>query len=151
MLFNVRQFFQVDYLFARLPAILDKRFLVIWVAVGVVFIVAGVIVKILPRRRGISLPLVRWWRRIGTAATTSGGLLLFLLFFRYERVPLFSARFWLIVWGLGVVLWTASLIATLRRKIPIELKDAERREKANSAGEARIWRVNTSSHAGTKC
>lgn len=42
---------------------------------------------------------------------------LVLLFFNYEMVPFLSARFWLLIWALGFLVWLAFIIK-LAVKIP---------------------------------
>lgn len=34
---------------------------------------------------------------------------LFLTFFNYEMVPFLSARFWFLLWGIGIIIWLAFL------------------------------------------
>lgn len=46
-----------------------------------------------------------------------------LLFFTYEMVPMLSARFWFLLWGIGMIVWLYFIFRNLRR---IPEKKAER-------------------------
>ncbi|MEI6529319.1 MAG: hypothetical protein WCN88_02880 [Candidatus Falkowbacteria bacterium] len=50
-----------------------------------------------------------------------GGILLFL---NYEMVPFFSARFWLGIWGITMIVWLVLILKKLR-VIPIQKKKQE--------------------------
>jgi amino acid transporter len=62
------------------------------------------------------------WNGLNSFAITNLVVALFLLFFEYEEVYIFSARFWLLLWGVSTLFW---LIFILRdyKKIP-EIKKA---------------------------
>jgi hypothetical protein len=42
---------------------------------------------------------------------------IFFLFFTFELIPLLSARFWFLLWGIGILIWL-SFIGRAVTKIP---------------------------------
>lgn len=48
---------------------------------------------------------------------------LLLLFFNYELVPFFSARFWFLIWAIVAIIWLVFVLKKLR-KIPEKKKQA---------------------------
>jgi hypothetical protein len=54
------------------------------------------------------------------------GLILF--FFNYEMVPFFSARFWLAIWGIVMLIWLFFILKKLKR-IPLQKKEIEKNKE----------------------
>lgn len=68
--------------------------------------------------------------RVETLLLTMGLLGLLWSFFRFELVPYFSARYWLIVWLLGFVIWAYLIYHYARFEVPQILeRDRERAQK----------------------
>lgn len=55
---------------------------------------------------------------------------LFLWFFSWQEVPFLSARFWLIIWAILIILWFIFIYKHLK-KIPIKLQKIEEEQKFN--------------------
>jgi hypothetical protein len=53
---------------------------------------------------------------------------LILVFFNYENVPFFSARFWIGFWAIIMVIWLLSIFKSLR-KIPLKKKQLKQEEE----------------------
>jgi glucan phosphoethanolaminetransferase (alkaline phosphatase superfamily) len=53
---------------------------------------------------------------------------LLFLFFHYENIPFFTARFWLAVWAIGLVVWLA-FIGKKIKKIPEKRKEIEKEQE----------------------
>lgn len=64
----------------------------------------------------------RIWRGLNSLAITNLIVAFFLLFFEYEEVYIFSARFWLLLWIISMVAWLVFIFRDYR-KIP-EIKKA---------------------------
>lgn len=119
MIFNFSQFFSPSYLFSRYPGELSEKFLIAWLVVGAGLIIISILANILPGRLwAADSAWVRWYSRLGTCAFTGGLVSLMLLFFRYEKVPFLSARFWMVFWLIGVIAWLVLLIHKARTAVP---------------------------------
>ncbi len=70
------------------------------------------------------------WRGLDNFAITNLILALFLLFFEYEEVYIFSARFWLLLWGASMVIWLLFIFRDYR-KIPEIKKEYAKKEEIN--------------------
>ncbi len=66
--------------------------------------------------------LARFWNKLGTWALVVGFFYLVLWFFRDQRVPFFSSRFWLLAVGLLALVWLIFIIIFLIRKKSAEKK-----------------------------
>lgn len=105
---------------------------VAWFAFGVfaLFVVAGIVLRILARRN----PENSWkelWERIGRAAITMGCLALLLLFFAFERIRLFGSHFWYLLWLVGLLVWVGFIFHFTTRVLPQrKAEEAQAREKA---------------------
>lgn len=75
-------------------------------------IAAGVV-----KRRWAKSLYANFWSGLFTFFWTNALIGLLLTFFNYEMVPFLSARFWLLVWAAGLIVWLAFIIR-LVVKIP---------------------------------
>jgi hypothetical protein len=121
MLFDLSQLVSFPWLFARTPLPLSRPFLVAWLVVAGAAVVAGVAVRLVARRRRLPPPWRHWWRSVGSTSVGLGLAAFTLLFFRYERVPFFSARFWAVLWALAAVAAAGRLLWQLQRRLPAEM------------------------------
>lgn len=55
---------------------------------------------------------------------------LILLFFNYEMVPFFSARFWIAIWVIVMIVWLGFIIKKLKN-IPLQKKQREHEKEIN--------------------
>ncbi len=62
-----------------------------------------------------------FFKRLYTFSLVNALIGLILLFFDYELVPFFSARFWLALWGLVMLVWFVLILKKLSR-IPAQKK-----------------------------
>ena len=68
------------------------------------------------------------WNGLNTFAITNLVVVLFLLFFEYEGVFIFSARFWLILWLVSMVAWVVFIFRDYK-KIPEIKEDYAKKEE----------------------
>jgi len=61
------------------------------------------------------------WNGLNSFAITNLVVVLFLFFFEYEELYIFSARFWLILWGASMIAWLVFILRDYK-KIP-EIKE----------------------------
>lgn len=67
--------------------------------------------------------LVRYLERVASYTLTMAVSFTFLFFFRYERIPVLGARYWLLIWGIALVWWGIRLALYYRREIPKQMKE----------------------------
>ncbi len=70
----------------------------------------------------------RIWRNLNSFAITNLIIAFFLLFFEYEELYIFSARFWLIIWALLMFAWLFFIIKDYKKIPEIKKKYAEDQE-----------------------
>ena len=128
-MFNFQQFFDVSYLFSSTPGTLSTQFLYSWLVVAVGLIVATIAVRVWLRQRHTALlPAWRsWWLRASYVPVTTGVGLLVLLFFRYQRAPLLSARYLTILWLLIMAIWLVLVLRARGRVMTAAAEQAEQR------------------------
>lgn len=101
----------LPYWITRNPNPISQDFLYGWIIVSVVLLLGGVGVRVWAGRNGqLATQWVSWYYRISRLLVTVSLVSLVLVLFRYERIPLFAARWWvlaLLAWG---VLWSISII-----------------------------------------
>ena len=109
----------LDYWLSLTPPTILPNATAWWGVVGVAGIVAAILLRwvgIGRTQRGGFYRQV--WRRAARCSATTGAMLLVLLFFRYEGVPFFGARFWLIILAVGDVLWTLAIVRYALVRVP---------------------------------
>ena len=107
-----------NFWFAIIPPPLSTRAQVIWTVLACAAIAGAIILRraVLSKSRA---PFSRTpWRRFARALTATGILLFVFLFFRYERTPFFSSRFWLLLLGIGDAVWIVAIIRHATVQIP---------------------------------
>lgn len=129
---NFQQLITPSYVFSTFVGPLNRSFFIVWIVIGIVLFFGGLAWRIdLAKRRGAPA-WTRWYRRVATMASTMGFVALVLLFFRYERIPTLSMRFWLYLWLLAALVWAAILARDLWKRVPREMSqwsDRQRIEK----------------------
>lgn len=77
------------------------------------------------KRRAVDKLAARVYRKIGNLGIAMGIVGFALLFFYYEGIYIFSARFWFVVWLLATLYWIRRIVYLARVKIPREKKTME--------------------------
>lgn len=70
----------------------------------------------------------RVWRKLYSFSLANAIIGVFFLFFIYEQLPFLSARFWLLFWVLGMVVWLFFIIQEFVKIPKIKQKIAEKKE-----------------------
>ncbi len=96
------------------------------VAKLVVLILASVFLLLTKKRYSKSL-FRKVFKRLANVFITNSILAAFYLFFTYESIPFFSARFWLIIWFGAMAVWLYLILLDVL-KIPDLRKNAEREQ-----------------------
>lgn len=126
---QIMQFFSIDSLFSRLVPPLSRPFLLSWLVVAVGLLVVGFGVAWWVSRAKFSGPLRRWWRGVGNRLITFGLLAAVLLVFRYEQAPVLGSRFWIVLWGLGVIISFGRHLWYRQFTLPVQLSEYDRRAR----------------------
>lgn len=101
----------LNYWFSLRPEALQPLAQKLFLALLVLILLAGVAFFFLKRRSSLYRGL---FRRLYNFGLTNFLIGLFLLFFNYEAVPFFSARFWLGLWLIGMLVWLIFIFRQLR-------------------------------------
>lgn len=103
----------------------------LWGAIAMVALLAGILVHVLLVRRAAQAFAARAWARVTHFLAVNGVLLLVLYFFRYEGVPFFDARFWLLILGIGDIVWAVAIARHFFVKLPAQRRswEEERRKR----------------------
>lgn len=114
------QFLTWSFWFSATPPALAPMAGRVWVGIAVAAIIAGILLRAFVVRRMSQAFVARAWARASKFFTANGALLFVLLFFRYEGVPFFAARFWLLLLGVGDLLWVIAILRHLLVRVPKE-------------------------------
>jgi len=108
----------LNYWFNLRPEILTPLAQKLFLGFIGLLIVLAVVTGLLKTRGGLYRG---WLKRLYTFFVAQIVIGLVFLFFDYELVPFFSARFWLALWGLAMLVWLVFILLSLK-KIPEKKK-----------------------------
>ena len=86
------------------------------------FIILGSVSRIMAKNKKDDRFMVKAYKYVGQMFMTLGALGLLWFFFAYEQIYFFGARFWFLVWLLGLIAWIVWIVRYVKVKIP-ELKE----------------------------
>lgn len=92
----------------------------LWGGIAFACILVAVLVRWFIIRRLSQRFLQHPWQRVARLLAWSGIMLAVLLFFRYEGVPFFSARFWLFLLAVGDAIWGIAIVRHALVKLPAQ-------------------------------
>lgn len=95
----------------------------IWLLIT--FAVIAILIAIIKRRGGIYRGL---FNRLYGFFLSNAIIGLIILFFNYEMVPFFSARFWFGLWALVMIVWLVLILKKLKT-IPLQKKQKEQEQE----------------------
>ncbi|MFA7286270.1 MAG: hypothetical protein WC052_01215 [Patescibacteria group bacterium] len=129
---NIANFFSVSYLTTNFPGVLSRNGLIAWAVLAGVVLCAAVAGSVLIHRTTL-LPAWRAWsRRWVILGYTVSGLAFLFLFLRYEQVPWFSARYWMLLLACVAAVWSMRLLYRAIRVVPkqaaAQAEDRRRRQ-----------------------
>lgn len=111
----MEKFLTSDFWFTNaslMPRILDG----LLVLFCVLILLAILVRLVVHYSKGLAPWLSRSLRKGGRMFSTMGVLGLALVFFNYEGVPYLSARFWYILWLVGLVAWIVYIVVHVRKR-----------------------------------
>lgn len=100
---------------------------VLWGGIGM--LILALLFKLAVKFFKIKGVLAKFWNKLATWALVLGLLDLVLWFFRDQRVPFFSSRFWLLIVVLLALVWLIFIFIFLIKKKPEEKKGAARAQE----------------------
>lgn len=118
--------FTFKYWFNLRPGSIDfKALMVILTFVVSLAVLAFVFNLIKKRKNGLYYKI---WNGLNIFCITNFVIGLFLTFFTYELIYFLSARFWFLLWGLGMVVWLFFIIRNFREIPKIKEKISKEKE-----------------------
>lgn len=115
----------LDYWFNLAPAAFIPLAQKLFVGFVVALAAAALIIAILKSQSGIYRG---FFKRLYSFCLANSIIGLLFLFINYEAVPFFSARFWLGLWGLTMIIWIIPLIKRLK-SIPQKKREKEQEKE----------------------
>jgi len=97
----------------------------LFIAFVIALAAAALIIAIAKSRGGIYRG---FFKRLYAFCLTNAAIGLLLLFFDYEAVPFLSARFWLGLWGLIMIVWIFPVLKSLKT-IPQKKKERDQEQE----------------------
>ena len=122
------RFFSLSYLFNMRPDSLHFAGMMAFFIAILIFIAIIFLFTIAKKRKNNIY--FRVWRALNNFAITNLVLALFLLFFEYEGIYMFAARFWLILWALSMFVWLIFIFREFK-KIPAIKEEHEKNKEFN--------------------
>ena len=98
----MKHLFTIKYWFSVYPEPLSQLGFIVLISFVVLIFILGLISFILKRRGGFFKKILNNLYDFSVANFFIG---LIFLFFYYENVPFFTARFWLAIWFIGFAVW----------------------------------------------
>lgn len=93
------------------------------------FVILGAITRILARhRRKDDKHLVAIYKKVGQLLLTMGIFGLLIFFFAFERLYFIGARFWFLLWGIGLVVWIVQIVRYAKVTVPAK-REAQQKGK----------------------
>lgn len=125
---NFVDFFSPSRFFSLRPAIDIRTVYFLLIFFGLL-IAIGIVLGVLKSSKKISRLQSSVFGRYANMFLTLGIVGEVLVWFRYERVSILSARFWLFIWFVGLIVWLVFILKFQLKKVPeIMEKSKQRRE-----------------------
>lgn len=121
----MERFISWHYWFNLRPEPLTGQSFKFFAAFLLALIILGIFSYYFKTRSGVRNGL---WLKLFNFSFTNSFLGIFLIFFNYEIIPFFTARFFLAFWAIGLLFWLAN-IAKESKKIPKKLEAAKKQEE----------------------
>ena len=115
----------LEYWFSVNPGALVANGFNLLVSFTILLFLLGIIALIIKRRKGLYRGV---FNRIYDFSVANFFIAILFLFFHYENIPFFTARFWLVIWLLGIILWVTH-IAKKIKAIPGKRKELEKEKE----------------------
>ena len=91
-----------------------------------ILFVFGIVCRIVSSHKTEDRYMRSLGERLGMMLLTMGLLGVLFYFFSFERIPLFGARFWYVLWVIGLITWIVFIVRFARVTIPQQRERAQR-------------------------
>lgn len=126
-MFDIVKFFQPAYLFEYRPFTTNST-IKIMAIFFIAFIIFGIALKIYQRTKKLEKYQEKLLEKFISFFSVLGFLGLIITWTRYERVLLFSSRYWLIVWLITLLIWLYPIIKYWVKVVPEARKHTEEKK-----------------------
>lgn len=113
-----------DFWFTLRPESLIPATKKIFIIILIAFALAAFLIALIKRKSGIYRGFLKSLYNFFLSNAIIGFIL---FFFNYETIPFFSARFWLAIWFITMLVWLFFIIKKLK-KIPLS-KEVDKKEQ----------------------
>lgn len=128
---NLQPLIDPSFWFKLQPDLLSPTFEKgFFIAFGLMVII-GAIIRIVSRQKRHDKYVRQMFSRIGTMSLSMGLVGLVWLFFSYEMIYLLGARFWFLVWLVGLIIWVVMIVRFVKKDIPARKQEEQHRASAN--------------------
>lgn len=114
--------FSLSFWFNTRPGLLMPIYSNIFIGFIIFLLIAFIVFSILQKKKKGAF--TSFLRRLSSFSIINAIIGLILLFFVYELIPFLSARFWLLFWGIGMIVWLVTIFKKLRT-VPVRKKQLE--------------------------
>ncbi len=111
--------------FSLRPEPLLPLFTKLFLAFLIILLVAAVITAIAQKKKGLYKNV---WKKAYNFSASNLVIGAILFFFNYERAAFLSARFWLALWLITMILWLLWIVKSLRQ-VPLRKKEREKEQE----------------------
>ena len=94
-------------------------------------VIVGAVIRLMSRQKKEDRYTTRLYRKAAAVGITMGLLGLVWLFFAFEEVYLFGARFWFLIWLVGLATWIGFVVQFGKKRIPELRKEDAHLAEAN--------------------
>jgi hypothetical protein len=123
--------FSLDFWFRLIPMSMTPVFMRSFFILFSAFVIFGAMANIVAKRKHDDALLVKVYKKIAQLFYGMGWFGLVILFFSYQEIYFFGARFWFLVWGVVLLYWLATIVKFIRIDIPVKRQELASKKEIN--------------------
>ncbi|HLD28585.1 MAG TPA: hypothetical protein VJB67_03140 [Patescibacteria group bacterium] len=127
---NLINFFRPSRLFSLRPAI-DINTIYFLLAIFAIMVIIAILIKFFQKLKKPERLIGDLYGKYFSFLLIFGLLGVLMIWFRYERVYILSARFWLLVWGISALIYLYFILRYQFKIIPRAKKNLEQKKLFN--------------------
>ncbi|PJA47213.1 hypothetical protein CO172_02630 [Candidatus Uhrbacteria bacterium CG_4_9_14_3_um_filter_36_7] len=95
-----------SYWFNLQPEMMNNRVVQVFLTFFIFLFLLAMVVRMVARKHKVKdRYILKGFRQLSNGFFTMSVIGLFLVFFSYEAIPFFSARFWYLLWVIAMIIW----------------------------------------------